>query len=81
MNKSANEFEFGILGFYFIYLCFTYVLDFMVLFRRLIMARVVFASSLYSENCFDKMSCFLIPGFVLVFVFILSHGLPLRGEK
>ena len=58
MNRFANEF--GILDFYFIYLCsyFIYlcstcVSDFMVLFRRLIMAGVVTASSSYSKNCFD----------------------------
>ena len=60
MNMSANEFEFGILGLHFISLCFRCVSDFMVLFRRLILARVNSVSSFYSGDCFDS---FFIPGF------------------
>ena len=41
-NRCANEFKFGILGFYFIYFCSTHVSDFMVPLRRLIMARATF---------------------------------------
>ena len=54
MNRSANEFVFGILGFYGKYLCSTRVSNFIVLFRRLIVARVVSASSLCREDCFDR---------------------------
>ena len=42
INRSANEFEFGILRFYFIYLLSTRVSVFFVLPRRLIVPRVVF---------------------------------------
>ena len=43
MNRFTIESEFGNLGFYyFIYLCSTHVSDFMVLFRRFWMVRVVF---------------------------------------
>ena len=54
INKSANEFEFGILGSYCIYLCSTCVLDLIVLPRRLIIAGIVSASGLNYEDCFDK---------------------------
>ena len=56
MNKSGNEFECNAFGFYFIELCSTHVSDFMVPFRRLIMARVFFfyLFCFQSENCFDK---------------------------
>ena len=54
MNRSVNESEFVILGFYyFIYLCSTGVSDLIVLLRRLIMAKVVFVSNFYCEDCFD----------------------------
>ena len=51
-NRSANEFKFGILGFYFIYLYFNCVWDFMFLFRRLKMANVVSALDFYSDYFF-----------------------------
>ena len=54
MNIFTKEFEFGILGFYFIKFSSTRVLDFMILFRRLIITWVISASSLYSEGCFKK---------------------------
>ena len=44
MNRFTTEFEYGILGFYFIYLSSTRVSDFMVILRRLIRVRVVSAS-------------------------------------
>ena len=54
MNRSANESGVGIFSFYFIFLCSTRVLDLVDFFRRLIMARVVSVSSLYSEDCFGR---------------------------
>ena len=53
MNRSANEFEFGILGFYYFrFLLFsTRVSDTGL---PLIMATVVSASNLYSKDCFDR---------------------------
>ena len=53
INSSANEFECGILGFYFIQLCSARVSDFMVFFKRLIMNMVVLIFSFYKEDCFD----------------------------
>ena len=51
MNRSAKELEFGILGFYyFIYLCFTHVSDFMMFFRRFIKVR----QFLICSYCFDR---------------------------
>ena len=50
MNRSANEFEFSILGFYFIYSFSTHISDIKILLRRLVKARVVSSSSLYHED-------------------------------
>ena len=54
MNRPANEFELGILGFHFIYLSTKRVSDFIVLLRRIIMARVVAGFSFYSEEYFNR---------------------------
>ena len=53
MNRSANEFECGTLGFYFIKLCCTRVSDFIVFFRRLMMLRAVF-SGFYRKDYFNR---------------------------
>ena len=45
MNRSANEFECGTWGFYFISLYSTRVLDFIILLRRLIISRIVHCKS------------------------------------
>ena len=52
MNRFANEFKCGTLCFYFI--CSTRVSDFIVLFRRLILSRIVSASAFYNEDYFTE---------------------------
>ena len=51
---SMNEFEFGILGIYCIYLYSTSISNFMVFFKRLILANIVSTLSFYSEDHFDS---------------------------
>ena len=58
------------LRFYFRYLCPTRVSDFVLLFRRLIMARFISVSSFYSVDCFDRGVILFDVIFYIIYIYI-----------